>query len=110
MDRTIITEEKILDLLEEITTFISKYPPENLEFKEVIIRSKGHFEVLATGWVGAKRIHTPILHVEYKDNKIKIYYDGTDLDVQNWLIEQGVPKTLFEPVHLPPNDLLLIKS
>ncbi|MFX0095535.1 MAG: element excision factor XisI family protein [Candidatus Hodarchaeota archaeon] len=110
MDRKELTDKEVLDLLEEITTFISKYPPQHLRFKKVIIRSEGHFEVLAMGWVEAGRVHTPVLHIEYQNKKILVYYNGTNIDIRDWLMERGVPKKMIIPTHLPPEELKYIEQ
>ncbi len=105
-----LTDSDILDLLDELTTYLSKYPPPNLTFKKVVIRDEGHFEVLAMGWRGSQRIHTPVLHLEYKVQKILVHYNGTDLDLEEWLLERGINKRQIIPAHLPPEELALLEQ
>ncbi len=106
MDR--LSDDHVMDLLEELCDYISQYPPPNLQFEKVVVRQQGHFEVLAMGWKNDYRIHTPILHIEYRNQKIFVYYNGTDIDFDEWLNQRGIPREMVKPAHLPPAMLQLI--
>lgn len=108
MVRDELSDEDILNLLEEITNYIGSNPPENLTFKTITLREEGFFQVLAHGWINSHRIHTSVLHVEFVGGKVQIYHDGTDIDVMGWLLDRGVSKQSFELVHLPPEELALL--
>ncbi len=51
-----------------------------------------HYQVLNIGWKDQKRIYGVIIHVDFKDNKIWIQRDGTEIGIANELVEAGVPK------------------
>lgn len=53
--------------------------------------AQGHYEIMQAGWVGDRRIHGSALHVDLRDGKIWIQYDGTEHGVANEFLEAGVP-------------------
>ena len=50
-----------------------------------------HFELIRFGWVGVKRIHGSILHVDIVDGKLWIQHDGTNRPLAEELVAAGVP-------------------
>jgi XisI protein len=44
------------------------------------------------GWEDGFRMYGCLIHVDIKDGKIWIQYDGTEYSVANELIDLGVPK------------------
>jgi len=60
---------------------------------EVIIdESKGHYELMRSGWVNGRRVHGALIHVDIRDGKIWIQHDGTERGVANELVTAGVAK------------------
>ncbi|MGB3692093.1 MAG: XisI protein [Spirulinaceae cyanobacterium] len=51
-----------------------------------------HYQVIRTGWNKHRRIYGCSIHIDLKDNKVWIQYDGTEVDFANKLIEQGISK------------------
>jgi hypothetical protein len=51
-----------------------------------------HYQVLSIGWEGHRRIYGCLIHIDIKNEKIWIQYDGTEDGVANELAELGVPK------------------
>ncbi len=51
-----------------------------------------HYQVISVGWENGFRMYGCLIHVDIKDEKIWIQYDGTEYAVANELIDRGVPK------------------
>ncbi|NEP60642.1 MAG: XisI protein [Symploca sp. SIO1B1] len=51
-----------------------------------------HYLLLSSGWYQYRRIYGCLIHIDLKDNKIWIQYDGTEVGVANELVSLGVPK------------------
>ncbi len=103
-----INDAQILKVLDDFCDYVSRHPAPGLTFKKVVIPEQGHFEVLAHGWLGKHRIHTPLIHIEYEDQKIVVINNGTDIDLTEWLEERGVPREMIKPGHLPPSILEIL--
>jgi hypothetical protein len=51
-----------------------------------------HFQVVASGWDGQKRVHTMLVHIVIRDHLIWLEEDLTDAEIAEQLIEQGIPR------------------
>lgn len=63
----------------------------NVEHYLVLDQEGDHYQWMTIGWEEDKRIYGCLIHIDIKDSKIWIQYDGTEIGVANQLIELGVP-------------------
>jgi hypothetical protein len=52
---------------------------------------RGHYEVMHIGWLGPRRIHGAVIHIDIIGDKIWIQHDGTSPGVAQDLLEAGIP-------------------
>jgi XisI protein len=64
----------------------------DIERFTAFVTQNEHYQVLSVGWEGHRRIYGCLIHIDIKDGKIWIQYDGTEDGVANELVELGVPK------------------
>jgi XisI protein len=50
-----------------------------------------HYQVVSVGWEDGSRMYGCLIHVDVKDEKIWIQYDGTEYAIANELVDLGVP-------------------
>ncbi|WP_271252615.1 XisI protein [Pseudanabaena sp. Chao 1811] len=65
---------------------------EGMETYTVFDMQGDHYQVISVGWENGFRMYGCLIHVDIKDGKIWIQYDGTEYSVANELIDRGVPK------------------
>ncbi|MEH2179060.1 XisI protein [Nostoc sp.] len=51
-----------------------------------------HYQLVYVGWKNRRRQYGCVLHLDIKDEKIWIQYDGTEIGIANDLVKLGVPK------------------
>src|SRR4051812_37567841 len=84
----------------------AEYPPSHGEIQvEVVIdQTQEHYELIYAGWSGKYRIHGSVVHIDIRDGKIWIQYDGTEEGVANRLVDAGIPAErivlAFKPPHM----------
>ena len=49
------------------------------------------YALLETGWMGKKHIHDLLIHIELRDGRIVIQYDGTEGGIADELVRAGIP-------------------
>lgn len=102
MDKLEQYQKLVGRLLEEYSQLKPAYAQIETEF--LVDKDNTSFAVFRTGWLKDTRIHGAILHVDVKDDKIWIEYDGTDRPIADELVEAGVPKEdivlAFQPEEL----------
>lgn len=86
-----------LDLKEIIKKIFNEYAAYKISYGEVETETifddvKGHYELVHHGWIGRRRIHGCLLHVDIQGDKIWIQHDGTEEGIANELVEVGVPR------------------
>jgi XisI protein len=60
------------------------------------------YQVLRTGWLQKSRVYGVLIHIDIKEEKLWIQYDGTEVGVANELAEQGISKDeIVLAYHLP---------
>jgi hypothetical protein len=72
----------------------AQYKPSigEIEVETVFDEENDHYEMLHIGWEGPKRVHGTVIHIDIRDGKIWIQFDGTSTGVAEDLVEAGVPR------------------
>ncbi len=74
----------------------------DVEMQHIIDTVNDHYQLVHTGWFKKQREYGCIMHVDIKDGKIWIQYDGTEIGIANELNELGVPKEDIILAYHPP--------
>jgi hypothetical protein len=90
MDRVAQYRQYIQDILDEYSQYKPAYG--DVELETIYDTTKDHYQLLSVGWNKHQRIHGSILHLDIRDNKIWVQYDGTEEGIANRLVELGVPQ------------------
>jgi hypothetical protein len=90
MDRLDKYREIVRRIVEEYA--LPKPSHGQIETEAVVDREKDHYEVLHVGWNGVRRVHGSVIHLDIRDGKIWIQYDGTNRPVADELLAAGVPR------------------
>ncbi len=65
--------------------------------------AKGHYEVIHIGWMGKRRVHGMVIHIDIIGDKLWIQYDGTSPGVAQELVEAGIPREAIVLGFRPPD-------
>jgi len=82
--------EIIKHLIDEYASYIPSHG--KIEAEKIMDTERDHYEVIHIGWDGPRRVHGSVLHIDLKNDKIWIQYDGTSRPIANELIAKGIPK------------------
>ena len=63
-----------------------------VEVEVIFDESNDHYELMHTGWIGIRRIHGPLLHIDIRNGKIWIQHDGTEDGIAEDLVEAGITR------------------
>lgn len=61
-----------------------------------------HYQLVHAGWNRKQRQYGCLIHIDIKDEKLWIQYDGTEVGVANELVALGVPKSDIVLAYLSP--------
>jgi hypothetical protein len=90
MDKVSRHRELVEDLLREFSTHKPSYGEVDVE--TIFDPVQCHYQLVNVGWHGQSRVHGCVMHIDVKDGKIRIQYDGTEEGVADRLVAAGVPK------------------
>jgi len=54
---------------------------------------RDHYQVVNVGWENNRRVYGCVLHLDIKNHKIWLQYNGTEIDIAQELVDRGVPKS-----------------
>lgn len=85
--------ERYRQYIQSIIDEYSQYKPAygDVELEPIFDLARDHYQLLSVGWNKYQRIHGTILHVDIRNDKIWVQYDGTEEGIANRLVEMGVP-------------------
>jgi hypothetical protein len=63
-----------------------------VEAQTVFDTKNDHYQLVHTGWQDDNRLYGCMVHVDIKNGKFWIQYDGTEQGIANELVDLGVPK------------------
>jgi hypothetical protein len=72
------------------------------EVQHISDTENDHYQLVHTGWFETERLYGCIMHLDIKDGKIWIQYDGTETGIADELAELGVPKEDIVLAYHPP--------
>jgi hypothetical protein len=88
-------------LIEEYASYKPAYG--DIRTEAVVDREHDHYEVMQVGWDGDRRVHGSVIHIDIRDGKVWIEYNGTDARLGEELVAAGVPATTSCWVFTPRN-------
>lgn len=102
MDRLDEYRQIVKDVLQTCAAFRPATGTIELEF--IADEVNDHYELLALGWRGNRRVHGCVIHIDIKDDKVWLQHDSTDASIAEQLIERGIPASAivldFQPEHI----------
>ena len=73
-----------------------------VQIEVVFDESNDHYELVYAGWNGPYRIHGSVIHIDIRDGKVWIQYDGTEDGVAEELVKAGIPRDRIVLAFKPP--------
>ena len=92
MDKLIEYRMLTQKLLTEHADLIRRTSTSGLDTYTIFDESTDNYMLFRAGWLGKKRIHTPILHVRLENDKLWIEEDSTEAGIATDFLEARVPK------------------
>ena len=74
----------------------------DVEIETIFDEQNDHYELMYSGWNGPYRIHGSVLHIDIRNGKIWIQYDGTEAGIAEALLEAGIPHDQIVLAFKPP--------
>lgn len=82
----------VQEVIKKLASYKTLYG-DALEAQTIFDTTHDHYQLVRVGWPNNnKRIYGCVVHIDIKDEKIWIQYDGTEIGTANELVELGVPK------------------
>lgn len=90
--------------LEDILQYYANLPYRYGDVKThlIISQDRHHFLLVDEGWQQNQRVHGCLVHVEIREQKIWIHYDGIEDSITTELVAAGVPKDCIVLAFHPP--------
>jgi hypothetical protein len=64
----------------------------DIRTEAVVDREHDHYEVMQVGWNDGRRVHGSIIHINIRDGKVWIEYNGTDARLGEEQVAAGIPR------------------
>jgi XisI protein len=90
MDRLTRYRQLIQQILQEYSEQKPAYG--NIEVETIFDTERDHYQIVHVGWEGQDWVHSCIIHIDIKDGKIWLQWNGTEDDIAANLVTAGVPK------------------
>ena len=81
---------------EFIQTLLNRYvvsSSDGLETQAVFDTVRDHYQIMHVGWRSNSWVHSCTVHLDIKDEKIWIQWNGTEDDLAQELVDLGVSKS-----------------
>ena len=90
MDKLTTYRTYIQQLLQQY----QRYTPgsQDIETEIVTDTEHDHYQLIHIGWENTRRVYGCAFHLDIKQGKIWIQYNGTDHQIAEALVELGIPK------------------
>jgi hypothetical protein len=80
----------VKQILQEYASY--RFSTAEVEVMPVFDEARDRYQVVSAGWKNERRIYGCSVHIDIKDDKVWIQYDGTEIGFADELVKLGVPK------------------
>jgi hypothetical protein len=113
MDRVNTYRQYIQQLIQAKADRSNRLPGQ-VEAQTIFDTERDHYQLVYVGWKpNGLRDYGCLLHLDIKDSKIWIQYDGTEGGIAYQLVDLGVPKQDivlgFQPLEVRPHTEFAVK-
>jgi hypothetical protein len=86
--------ERFRQIVRRLIQEYAQYKPSvgDVQIETVLDPTNDHHELMYAGWNGPYRIHGSVLHIDIRDGKVWIQYDGTEDGIAEELVKGGIPR------------------
>ena len=92
MEKIPFFKMKIHEVIEDFLSEPLHPDDENIEYFSVQDTNKNHYQVIAMGWEGYKRVFNLLFHIDIIGDKIWVQEDKMEYTMTERLVEKGVSK------------------
>jgi hypothetical protein len=65
---------------------------DGVEVEVILDTERDHYQIMHVGWNRQNWVHGCVIHIDIKNEKIWIQWNGTEADIAEELVAAGVPK------------------
>ncbi|KAF0249515.1 MAG: xisI [bacterium] len=103
--------EKYRKILQDIILRYARHKPSNGEIEPISIFDTIHDQYLLmdVGWSKPGRVHDIVIHLQLKDGKVWVEWDGIETGITQEMLDAGIPKedivlAFYTPEHRKLTD------
>lgn len=80
------------NIQEVIKRYAKERPlPQNVESQLIFDTERDHYQLVNVGWDNDRWIYGCVLHLDIKNGKVWIQYNGTEVEIADELVNAGIP-------------------
>jgi hypothetical protein len=92
MDKLATYSQIVQELLTEYAqTFSTSNSIAEIETQVIFDRERNHYQLVNLGWNRGRRIFGVVIHIDIKEEKIWLQYNGTEEHIAERLVQMGIP-------------------
>ncbi len=92
MERVTFFQNIIHEVIEDYLSELRQPANKDIEFMPIADTNKNHFQIIAMGWEGYKRVFNLLFHLDIIGDKIWVQEDKMEYSITERLVEKGVSK------------------
>jgi len=92
MERITIFQSKIREVMDDYLRQLKQPANDNIRFEPIIDDTGYHYQIVALGWEGDRRIFNLLFHLDIIGDKIWVQEDKMENSIAEMLVEHGVAK------------------
>ena len=91
-------------VIRELIETYAQYQPAcgDVQIEVIFDEANDHYELVYAGWHRTYRIHGSVIHIDIRNEKIWIQYDGTEDGIAEELVKAGIPHDRIVLAFKPP--------
>ena len=91
-------------IIRDLIRDYARYEPSVGDVRTEVIfdEANDHYELVHTGWIGDRRVHGSVLHIDIRDGRVWIEHNGTEDAIGTKLVEAGIPRDKIVLGFQPP--------
>ncbi|NMG11364.1 XisI protein [Brasilonema sp. UFV-L1] len=89
--------EKLARYRQLVQQMLAEYGKQKPAYGDITVETifdteRDHYQIVHVGWEGQNWVHSCIIHIDIKNGKIWLQWNGTEDDIAADLVALGVPK------------------